>query len=321
MQMSDAGTPGPLAALDALTFGETMAMLIAEELGPLAGVERFIKRVAGADSNVAIGLARLGLKVGWVSRLGADSFGEFVQQALQREGVDTSHVAIDAQRSTGFMLKGRAEGGADPKVEYYRRGSAASQLSTGDFDAAYFLGARHLHATGITPALSAGAAELTEHAMRSMRAAGRSVSFDPNLRPRLWPSEAAMREHLNRLAGLADWVLPGLAEGRLLTGHDEPRAIAGFYLERGASAVVLKLGPAGAYVRTVDQEVTVPGVHVAHVVDTVGAGDGFAAGVISGRLDGLDWAGTLQRANWIGAQVVQAIGDVDGLPRRAQLPG
>lgn len=306
--------------LDAVTFGETMAMLIAEELGPLAQVERFIKRVAGADSNVAIGLARLGLRVGWVSRLGADSFGEFVQQTLQREGVDTSHVAIDPQRSTGCMLKGRAEGGADPKVEYYRRGSAASALSLGDFDAAYFLGARHLHATGITPALSAGAAELTEQAMRRMRAAGRSVSFDPNLRPRLWPGEAVMREHLNHLAGLADWVLPGLAEGRLLTGLHEPRDIAGFYLDRGAQAVVVKLGPAGAYLRSAETELTVPGVPVAKVVDTVGAGDGFAVGFISARLDGLGWAHALQRANWIGAQAVQTLGDVDGLPTRERLP-
>lgn len=308
------------SGLDAVTFGETMAMLIAEEPGPLAQVERFIKRVAGADSNVAIGLARLGLKVGWVSRLGADSFGEFVQQALQREGVDTARVAIDAQRSTGCMLKGRAEGGADPKVEYYRRGSAASALSMADFDPAYFLGARHLHATGITPALSAGAAELTEQAMRRMRAAGRSVSFDPNLRPRLWPGEAAMREHLNRLAALADWVLPGLAEGRLLTGLSEPRDIAAFYLDRGAQAVVVKLGPAGAYLRSADAELTVPGVEVAQVVDTVGAGDGFAVGFISARLDGLGWAQALQRANWIGAQAVQTLGDVDGLPTRERLP-
>jgi sugar/nucleoside kinase (ribokinase family) len=313
--------PAAVPALDVVTFGETMAMFIAEELGPLAQVERFVKRVAGADSNVAIGLARLGLRVGWVSRLGADSFGDFVLQALRQEGVDTSRVAIDAQRSTGFMLKGRAEGGADPKVEYHRRGSAASALSVADFDAAYFQGARHLHVTGITPALSAGAAELTEHAMRRMRAAGRSVSFDPNLRPRLWPGEAAMREHLNRLAALADWVLPGLAEGRLLTGRDEPADIASFYLERGARAVVIKLGPAGAYVRTSSESLTVPGVRVEQVVDTVGAGDGFAAGVVSARLEGLAWADALARANWIGAQVVQAIGDVDGLPRRQQLPG
>jgi sugar/nucleoside kinase (ribokinase family) len=145
------------------------------------------------------------------------------------------------------------------------------------------------------------------------------VSFDPNLRPRLWPGEAVMRGYLNHLAGLADWVLPGLAEGRLLTGLHEPRDIAGVYLDRGAKAVVVKLGPAGAYLRSADAELTVPGVPVEKVVDTVGAGDGFAVGFISACLDGLGWAQALQRANWIGAQAVQTLGDVDGLPTRARL--
>jgi len=115
--------------LDALTIGETMVLFVAETPGPLARVERFGKRLAGADSNVAIGLARLGLRVGWVSRLGGDSFGTFVRECIEREGVDCSRVALDAQRSTGFMLKSRAESGADPVIEYHRRGSAASVLA------------------------------------------------------------------------------------------------------------------------------------------------------------------------------------------------
>lgn len=306
--------------LDVITFGETMTLLMAETAGPLDRVERFAKGIAGADSNVAVGLARLGLRVAWVSRLGADSFGDDVRRAVAAEGVDVSHVARDPLRSTGMMLKSRADDGSDPQVEYYRRGSAASALSLADFDAAYFLGARHLHATGITPALSADAAELTRHAMRTMRAAGRSVSFDPNLRPRLWPGEAAMREAINDCAALADWVLPGIAEGRLLTGHNAPRDIAAFYLDRGAGAVVVKLGAEGAYWRTADGEGRVPAAPVARVVDTVGAGDGFACGVISGRLDGLDWPGATRRGNWIGAQAIQVRGDIDGYPRRAALP-
>lgn len=306
--------------LDVITFGETMTMLMAETPGPLDRVERFTKGIAGADSNVAVGLARLGLRVGWVSRLGADSFGNDVLRAVAAEGVEVSHVARDPQRSTGLMLKGRADDGRDPMVEYYRRGSAASALSRADFDADYFLGARHLHATGITPALSADAADLTRHAMQTMRAAGRSVSFDPNLRPRLWPGEAAMRESINAHAALADWVLPGIGEGRLLTGFDAPRDIAAFYLDRGARAVVVKLGAEGAYWRSADGEGRVAAAPVAQVVDTVGAGDGFAVGVISGRLDGLDWNAATRRGNWIGAQAIQVRGDIDGYPRRAALP-
>jgi sugar/nucleoside kinase (ribokinase family) len=307
--------------LDSIAIGETMALLVADEPGPLVDAQHFSRRLAGADSNVAIGLARLGFKVGWISRLGADSFGAYVRRAIEAEGIDTSRVETDAQRATGFMLKSRAAGGSDPLIEYYRRGSAASQLGLAQFDPAYLLRSRHLHATGITPALSAAACELVSRAMQLMRANGRSVSFDPNLRPSLWPDGQTMRDTLNRLARDADWVLPGLAEGQLLTGCDTPEAIAGFYLAQGAKAVLVKLGAAGAYLRTADGEVhQSPGVAVPVIVDTVGAGDAFAVGIVSARLEGLAWPEAMARANWIAAQALQVVGDMEGLPRRDQLP-
>lgn len=306
-------------AADVITLGETMVAFAAHEAGPLAQAQTFTKIAAGAESNVGVGLARLGLKVTWVSRLGRDSFGAYIRAAVGDEGVDCSAVVEDTTRPTGFMLKSRALEG-DPTVEYYRRGSAASALSLADFDEARFRAARHLHVTGITPALSTSCAELVEHAMRFMRAAGRTISFDPNLRPKLWPSREVMAAHLNRLAGMADWVLPGLAEGRTLTGLQTPPEIAAFYLERGAKVVVIKLGADGAYWRSAHGEGTAPGVKVASVVDTVGAGDGFAVGVVSARLEGRDWPAAVARGNWIGAQAVQVVGDMEGLPRRAQLP-
>jgi sugar/nucleoside kinase (ribokinase family) len=307
-------------SLDVITLGETMVSFAAHEAGPLDAAGTFSKIVAGAETNVGVGLARLGLKVAWVSRLGDDSFGRYIRGSLEAEGIDCTAVATDTTRPTGFMLKSRALEGQDPVVEYFRRGSAASALSRADFDEERFLAARHLHATGITPALSASCAELVEHAMKTMRAAGRTVSFDPNLRPRLWPGREVMAAHLNRLAGLADWVLPGIAEGRTLTGQDTPEDIAAFYLDRGARAVLVKLGAEGAYWRTHDGAGRVPGVPVTNVVDTVGAGDAFAAGVLSARLEGRDWPQALARANWVGAQVIQVVGDMDGLPRRASLP-
>lgn len=308
------------SGLDVITFGETMVCFAAHEVGPLAQAETFTKIVAGAESNVAVGLSRLGLKVAWLSRLGDDSFGRYIRAALEAEGVDGRSITVDPAQRTGFMLKSRAPEGADPVVEYHRRGSAASMLSLADFDEARFLAARHLHVTGITPALSANCAALVEHAMRFMRAAGRTVSFDPNLRPKLWSSREAMAEHLNRLAGLADWVLPGLAEGQTLTGLQAPEAIADFYLARGAKAVVIKLGAEGSMWRTVEGGGMASGVRVERVVDTVGAGDAFAAGLISARLEGRDWPAALARANWVGAQAIQVVGDMDGLPRREQLP-
>jgi 2-dehydro-3-deoxygluconokinase len=306
-------------SLDVVTFGEAMAMFVADRPGDLAGIDRFVKRVAGAESNVAVGLARLGLKVGWVSRLGADSFGRYIRASLTHENVDCSRVATDPGLPTGFLLKSKTANGADPLVEYFRKGSAASRLSRADFDREYFLGARHLHVTGIAPALSETAMDFTLQALEFMRTAGRSISFDPNLRPSLWPSEAVMVERINALAAKADWVLPGLEEGRRLTGLSEPHDIAGFYQDQGARLVVVKLGPKGAYLRDPTQEALVPGFPVREVVDTVGAGDGFAVGVISALLEGLSASAAVARGNRIGAFAVQVVGDMDGLPTRAQL--
>lgn len=303
-----------------LTIGEAMALFMAESPGDLATVDRFVKRLAGAETNVAVGLSRLGFRVRWVSRLGDDSFGRFVMDSLAREGLDLTGVRIDTTRPTGFMLKSFAPEGEDPQIEYHRRGSAASALSLEDLDPASVLGASHLHATGVCPAISLTALELTEQAMQTLRAAGRTVSFDPNLRPRLWPGEAVMVETINRLASHASWVLPGLQEGRRLTGLDSPERIAAFYLGQGAEAVVVKLGAEGAYWRTAQAEGWCAAAPVAQVVDTVGAGDGFAVGVISARLEGLDWPAAVARGNWIGARAIEVQGDLDGLPFRRDLP-
>ncbi|WDD94076.1 sugar kinase [Burkholderia sp. FERM BP-3421] len=306
--------------LDVVTYGEAMAMFVAAETGPLAEVGRFTKRAAGADLNVAIGLARLGFKVGWMSRVGRDSFGRFVLDTLAREGIDASCVTLDARYPTGFQLKSRCDDGSDPVVEYFRAGSAASHLSLADYVPDYVLGARHLHLTGVAPAISASSCELAFQLAREMHAAGRSISFDPNLRPSLWPSTDVMTRTLNALAALADWVLPGLAEGRQLTGRDTPAEIARFYLDQGARGVVIKLGPAGAYYQTATGESgAVAAERVENVVDTVGAGDGFAVGVVSALLEGKGVADAVARGNGIGALAIQVIGDSEGLPTRIEL--
>jgi 2-dehydro-3-deoxygluconokinase len=305
--------------LDVITVGEAMVQFAARQPGPLDEAVAFDRITAGAEFNVAVGLSRLGLRVGYVSRLGNDSFGRFLNAAMAREGIDTRHVGIDGARPTGFMLKSRTADGGDPKTEYFRRGSAASHLSPADNPRDYCAASRHLHVTGISVAISDSARELVFQMVDDARAGGRTVSFDPNLRPSLWPSQQAMIDCLNRLAACSDWVLPGLAEGRLLTGRDSPEAIADFYLALGAERVVIKLGPQGAYFAGAQARGYSPGVPVAKVVDTVGAGDGFAVGVISGLLEGLALPQAVARGNAIGARVVQFPGDCDGLPSRAQL--
>ncbi|CAI9394228.1 MULTISPECIES: sugar kinase [Citrobacter] len=307
-------------SLDVITIGEAMAMFVATQTGDLAEVEPFIKRVAGAELNVATGLARLGMKVGWVSRVGNDSFGRFVLNSLKKEGIDAQGVTLDERYATGFQLKSKVENGTDPIVEYFRKGSAASHLSVADYNEAYFSAARHLHLSGVAAALSASAYELLAHTARTMKAQGKTLSFDPNLRPVLWKSEAEMIEKLNRLAFQADWVLPGLKEGMILTGQQTPEGIADFYLRHGVKAVVLKTGADGAWYKTADGEKgSVAPVKVDNVVDTVGAGDGFAVGVISALLEGRTLHQAVTRGNKIGALAIQVQGDSEGLPTRETL--
>ncbi|MFV0674648.1 sugar kinase [Variovorax sp. tm] len=308
------------AAFDVALFGEAMLLLVADRPGPLEDAQSFYKRTAGAETNVAIGLSRLGLKVGWASRLGTDSMGRALLAAMRAEGIDCSHVITDATQRTGFQFKGRVTDGSDPPIEYHRKGSAASHMGPADVDEAWLRSARHLHATGVFAAISETSLQAALKSMDVMRAAGRTISFDTNLRPTLWSSTETMRHWVNELAARADWVLPGIEEGLLLTGHSKPEDVAKFYRERGAKLVVVKLGAEGAYY---DSDVAgtgrIDGFPVKEVVDTVGAGDGFAAGVVSALLEGRSVPDAVRRGAWIGARAVQVLGDTEGLPTRAQL--
>lgn len=309
---------GP-TTFDVATFGEAMLLLVADQPGPIEHAKAFYKRTAGAETNVAIGLSRLGLKVGWASRLGGDSMGRYLLAEMQQEGIDCSHVVSDPAQRTGFQFKGRVTDGSDPPVEYHRKGSAASHMGPADVDIPWLQSARHLHATGVFPAISSTSLEAARATLDVMRGAGRSISFDPNLRPTLWSSPETMRHWINHLAARADWVLPGLEEGRFLTGEATPEGIARFYRERGAALVVVKLGADGAYFHGEEGKAYVPGFPVAEVVDTVGAGDGFAVGVVSALLEGRSVSDAVRRGAWIGARAVQVLGDTEGLPTRAEL--
>jgi 2-dehydro-3-deoxygluconokinase len=177
-----------------------------------------------------------------------------------------------------------------------------------------------LHLSGVAAALSDTSLALSKFAASEMRKAGKTISFDPNLRPVLWRSEQQMRREINALAFAADWVLPGLGEGQLLTGQQTPAGIADFYLEQGVKAVVIKTGPDGAWFKSASgEQAQIAACKVENVVDTVGAGDGFAVGLISALLEGLSLEQAVKRGNKIGSLAVQAVGDSEGLPTREQL--
>ena len=301
-----------------VTLGETMVLVTSAEPGPMKYVTEFKKSLGGAESNVAIGLARLGHDVGWVSKLGADPHGDYVRAFVRGEGVDTSAVQFTADAPTGVMFKERRALG-DPEVYYYRHGSAASTMTPADLPEGYVEDAEYLHLTGITPALGASCRETTSAALERASEAGTTVSFDPNIRRKLWADENEMRRTLLELVGRSDIVLPGIEEGRALFETDDPEGIAAACLDRGAALAVVKLGSEGAFVADGETTERVPGYDVERVVDPVGAGDGFAAGFLAGRLRGATPVAATEMGNAVGAFATTAVGDIEGLPTAAEL--
>ncbi|MBM4417219.1 MAG: sugar kinase [Chloroflexi bacterium] len=302
---------------EVVTFGETMVLLAANEIGPLRFASTFTRFVAGTESNVAIGLARLGHSVAWSSRVGDDEFGQLVINTVRGEGVDTRGVIVDAAAPTGLVLKEKREVGPR-KVLYYRAGSAASRLAPSDLDAHQIGSARWLHVTGVTMAISSSARETVRAAVEMARDRDVKVSFDPNMRLRLWTREQA-RAAMCEILPYCDVVLPGIDEAEMLTGESDARRAANALRSLGAASAVVKLGADGALAVTAHEQVQVPGIRLERIVDPVGAGDGFAAGFLSGTLRGLGLAESVRWGNIVGGLAMTATGDTEGLPTRREV--
>ena len=302
-----------------ILMGEPMGLFMANETGPLSKVNTFTASIAGAEYNVAVGLARLGHTPAYCTRLGFDPLGERILDGMRRNHIATDLVTQTPGELTGFMMKSSTDQG-DPDIAYYRKGSAASRLSAHDIDKLDLYGCERLHVTGIFPAVSESALAATRRLIARAKALELPISFDPNLRPQLWESEKKMIATLNSLAQDAETVLPGLGEGKLLTGQDTPEAVAAFYHRLGVRNVVVKLGKDGAYYSEKDgQSGYSPAFPVKKLVDTVGAGDGFAAGVISALAEGETLEEAAFRGNAMGAIQITHKSDNEGLPTREQL--
>lgn len=305
---------------DVVLVGEAMGMFVANENGGLLEGKSFSKGVAGAEVNVGIGLTRLGFNVSFLTKLGTDPFGEYIHDYLQRENIGTEYITFDKDHTTGLMLKSKIDKG-DPQTSYYRKDSAFSTFSIEDvINKIDFNNVRVLHVTGIPAALNEITRGAVYYLMAQAKEAGTFITFDPNLRPSLWKDEKTMILVMNDLAKYANVVLPGITEGEILTGSKDKEEIADFYLKLGVDYVVIKTGEEGAFIKKNDKSVIhVPGFKVDRVVDTVGAGDGFAVGIISGYLAGLDMKEAAERANAIGAIQVQHQSDNEGLPTQKEL--
>lgn len=299
-----------------LTFGETMGLFRAADIGSLADVHEARIGTGGADSNVAIGLSRLGVPSVWVGRVGDDGLGRRVLRDLRGEGVDARAI-VDAGAPTGLMVKEKPLPHRT-RVWFYRAGSAGSRLRPEDVEAHLVETAALVHVTGITASISASARETVRRVLALARAAGVPVSFDVNHRSALW-REGDPAPVYREVASAADLVFAGEDEAALMLGEDaDPARLVEGMLALGPSTAVLKRGELGSIASEAGTVVESPALHVP-VVDTVGAGDAFVAGFLAGRLQGEDLAGSLRLATAAGAFACMGSGDWESSPRTADL--
>ena len=293
-----------------VTVGETMALLRTRDIGSLRHVSEMVLGIGGAESNVAIGLRRLGVDVGWLGRVGDDALGERVTREIRAEGVDVVGI-VDAAAPTGLMLKERPSP-SSTAVFYYRAGSAGSRLRPEDVPAGWIESAELLHVSGITALLSESARECLLASVSRARTAGVRVSFDVNYRSTLAPPDVA-GPLLRMIAESADLVFGGADELRLLFPEGDATEAADRLVRGGCREVVVKHGADGAAVHSAGAVVEGPGFSV-DVVDTVGAGDAFVAGYLSALLEKLDVRERLDRANACGAMLCMTPGDWESTP-------
>lgn len=304
-----------------LTIGEPLVVLASQDIDlTLEAACHFTKYLAGAELNVALGICRLGHTATYVSKVGSDPFGRFIHKHIGKAGIDTMFLN-QSDDLTGFYMKQKVSQG-DPAVAYFRKNSAASKCSADEIASINLSETKLAHLSGIFPAISQTALEAYQAINTRLNAAGVLTVFDPNIRQDLWENKNQMIQVINDLAKNSQIILPGINEGEILMGSRDPQSIADFYLNQSAltQVVIVKLGEKGAFVKQKTGDYfTVPGFEVDRIVDTVGAGDGFAVGLESALLEGKTLREAVKRACAIGALAVQSPGDNDGYPTHQEL--
>ena len=303
---------------DLVTIGETMVLILLDSEDVPSELKLNGKlSFGGAESNVAVGLSRLGHKTRWISALGCDSLGQFIADAIAREGVEVA-VTFQTERNSGLMIKSLSAT-QERKVSYYRSGSAASYLSSEDIADNHLEDSQIIHLTGILPALSNVTRTATLDLAKRAKLLGKFLSFDVNFRPALW-DESRAKFVMQEIASNADIVFGDRYELGLLV--EDPNLSTHELLAKVQSLcpkqVILKLAEAGA-LGLIEGEFFEQSSFPVKLVDTVGAGDAFVAGYLSGLLEGLSKKDRMTRAAFCGAQVCASPGDWEGSPKRSEL--
>lgn len=298
-----------------VTVGECLGLVSGVGAGGLAYGTQAEISFGGAEGNVAICASRLGARVAWVGRVGADPFGERIERTLRGEGVDV-HATRDPKRFTAMMLKERTGEGAT-RVSYLRDGAAGSGITPADLPSGLIAGASVLHITGISAGLSSSSRDTVFAAVAAARAAGVTVSFDVNHRSKLWAAEDAAATY-RELAAAADIVFAGEDEAEILVGPGAAPELALRLAALGPREVVVKRGERGAYALVAGVAHDEPAVNV-RAIDTVGAGDAFVGAYLAEHLRGGSLPERMGAAAASGALACLRTGDWEAMPTRAQL--
>jgi 2-dehydro-3-deoxygluconokinase len=307
-----------MTSLDVVAIGESLGLLVPDRPGRLAHVPHLRLGFGGAESNVAIGVARLGGRSAWVGRVGGDGLGELITRGIRAEGVEV-HASVDPDAATALMIKERPRPGSS-RVTYYRSVQAGSRLTAADIPDGVVERAAILHVTGISAGLGEGPLAAVHAAIDRAKAAGVTVSFDVNHRSALWrngngrDAGAAYRE----LAARSDIVFAGDDEATLFTGRSDPREQLEAIRALGVACAVIKLGENGAIASEGHTVSTRDAVRV-DVVDTVGAGDAFVAGWLAETAAGASLERRLDTAVECGALACTVDGDWEAAPTRADV--
>ena len=295
---------------DLMAIGEPLV-----ELNQAGEGAPFVQGFGGDTSNAMIAAARLGADAAYFTAVGADAFGQALTELWLREGVDASRVVVNGGAHTGLYFVTHGPDGH--QFSYLRAGSAASRIAEPDLPVDRIRATQILHVSGISQAIASSAADAVFAAIDIAHDAKRLVSYDPNLRLKLWPLRRA-RAVIHEAMRSADIALPGLDDAEALAGLTDPDAIADFYLRLGARLVVVKLGKAGALAATAARRERIAPFAVS-ALDATGAGDCFDGAFLAEFVCSADPFAAARFANVAAALSTRGYGAVAPLPRRAEV--
>lgn len=298
--------------MDVVTIGDALITMNPITNGPLRFVNTFERKVGGAELNVAIGCARLGLDTGMVSRLGKDEFGRYAKNFIRGEGVDISQIAFVEGSPTSVYFKEVLDGNRINSY-YYRDNSPTDKMRVDDISEEYIRNSRILHITGVFPSINPTNRNIVLKMLKIAKKYNVFVTFDPNIRLKLWTAEEA-KECLTTFLPYVDVLLMGEEESHLLFGTSVLDEVVNIVKKYDITHIILKKGEEGAVGFREGEVIDSPAITGNSVVDTIGAGDGFASGYIYSLINNWPLDQSLSFANAVASYVISVSGDNEGLP-------